>query len=47
MTRTWEFHNMVVHPACSVLRALGLRRWAFRLHDSTVPDWRGHLWDID
>ena len=33
----WVFHNVVAHPLMQILAILGLYRYAFILHDMTVP----------
>lgn len=33
----WHLHNVVGHPLTSILSMLGLYRWAFWVHDKTVP----------
>lgn len=34
---TWVLHNVVGHPALQVLALFKLYKWAFWVHDATVP----------
>lgn len=33
----WHLHNLVGHPLTSMLAMAGLYKWAFWMHDKTVP----------
>lgn len=33
----WVLHNLVAHPVMQILALVGLYRWAFWIHDATVP----------
>ncbi len=33
----WTLHNCVAHPLHEMLFQLGMRNWAHRVHDATVP----------
>ena len=33
----WHVHNMIGHPLTSLLSMVGLYKWAFWVHDKTVP----------
>lgn len=33
----WHVHNLIGHPLTSILSMFGLYRWAFWVHDNTVP----------
>jgi hypothetical protein len=44
--RPWLIHRLCHHLARPLI-ACGLRRWAFRLHDATLPDYECWLWDLD
>jgi hypothetical protein len=45
---TWSLHNRVVHPVCAVMRFLGMKRLAMRLHDQCMPDRIACiLWDLE
>ena len=37
----WAFHNLVGHPLMQVLAFAKLYKWAFWVHDKTVPKPRG------
>lgn len=37
----WAFHNLVGHPLMQLLAFARLYRWAFWVHDRTVPRPRG------
>lgn len=34
---TWVLHNVVGHPTLQILALLKLYKWAFWVHDATVP----------
>jgi hypothetical protein len=44
MQDPWLRHRLLGHDLARVLRAVGLRRFARRLHDATLPAHRNHLW---
>ena len=33
----WLVHNLIGHPIMGVLSLFGLYKWAFWVHDSTIP----------
>ena len=33
----WHVHNLIGHPLTSLLSMVGLYKWAFWVHDKTVP----------
>lgn len=33
----WAVHNLIGHPVMQLLAFVGAYRWAFRVHDDTVP----------
>ena len=37
----WAFHNLVGHPLMQILAFAKLYRWAFWVHDKTVPRPKG------
>ena len=37
----WAFHNFVAHPLMQLLAFCHLHRWAFAVHDYTIPRPKG------
>lgn len=37
MKRAWMIHNLIGHPLMQIFSFFGMKKLAFRIHDSTIP----------